>query len=135
MGQRWIKIYRHVLFVKLYLTLMFLNTEITPNYVNNNITFVLDFGIICSSFLHLFVESPYNSNTNITCTLAECILITILHFIFIYFLRHSFLLLLLLPTVYRLIACFSSHPCPCLVLWKIVSPSFSRPSNAPMSCR
>ena len=43
--------------------------------------------------------------------------------------------LLLLPTVYRLIACFSLHPCLCLVLWKVVSPSFSRPSSAPMSCR
>ena len=45
------------------------------------------------------------------------------------------LLLLLLPTAYRLIACFSSQRCLCLVLWKVVSPSFSRPSNAPMSCR
>ena len=39
----------------------------------------------------------------------------------------------LLPTVYRLIACFSSHPCLCLVLWKVVSPSFSMPSSA-MPC-
>ena len=39
--------------------------------------------------------------------------------------------LLLLPTVYRLIACFSSHPCLCLALWKVASPSFSGPSSAP----
>ena len=45
------------------------------------------------------------------------------------------LLLLLSPTVYRHIVCFSSHPCLCIVLWKVISPSFSRPSSAPMSCK
>ena len=33
------------------------------------------------------------------------------------------------------IACFSSHPCLCLILRKIVSLYFSRPSSAPLSCR
>ena len=41
----------------------------------------------------------------------------------------------LLPTVYRHIACFSSHPCLRLILWKVVSPSFSRSSSTPSSCR
>ena len=44
-------------------------------------------------------------------------------------------LLLLLPTVYRHSACFSLHPCLCLILWKIVSLPFSGPSSAPLSCR
>ena len=43
------------------------------------------------------------------------------------------IVLLLLPTVYRHIACFSSHPCLCLILWTAVASSFSRSSSAPSS--